>query len=167
MMHLSRAGDGDLILHLNAAGLRRLRSLPERLRARVESRDFTDKAVRRLYPRFSDDPNVQRDLEDVAAADLRERKRAPIDAFAATLAAPDAPLPGMFRLRLNPEQTEGWIGFLNDMRLMLSVELGLETDVDADRLHRHPPPPMNSDAGLYLLLTNLQGTLIEVLDGSS
>lgn len=164
-MHLSRAGDGDLILHLNAAGLRRLRALPDRLRARVESRDFTDKVVRRLYPRFSEDPAVQRDLEEVATADLRARKRGLIDAFAATLAAPETPLPGVFRLRLTPETTEGWIGFLNDMRLMLATELGLETDADADRLHRPPPPPLNSDAGLYLLLTNLQGTLIEVLDG--
>ncbi len=159
MIHLSRGEDGHLHLVLPVGLARRMETLPNRL-LEVLARDATvDAAARRLFPSFSSDPAVEADLRAVAMEDLRRKKSEQVRAFAASLAGATPMLVRFRQLRLTREETESWIGFLNDMRLFLGIVLNIQANDAALDLSKHRPRP-ESDEWLYLFLSELQGALI-------
>ena len=159
MIHLSRGEDGHLHLVLPVGLARRLESLPERL-LEVLARDATvDAAARRLFPSFSSDPVVEADLRAIAMEDLRRKKTEQVRAFASSLAGATPMLVRFRQLRLTPEETESWIGFLNDMRLFLGTVLNIQQNDAAHTFSKRRPRP-ESDEWLYLFLSELQGALI-------
>jgi hypothetical protein len=165
-MRLLRGADGELVLLLPLAWVRRLESLPERLATLLDRPETAQSVSRRLFPRFSDDPALDAELRELNHQDLARRKREQAEAFATALRAHQPLFPRWRRITLRPEQVEAWIGFLNDLRLFLGVVLDLQDNAAAERLARQSPP-VDSDAWLYLFLTELQGHLIAAADAEA
>jgi hypothetical protein len=161
---LGKTPGGGVVLLMPDAWARRLAGLPTRLEELLGQSGSIDCVVGRLFPKFSDDPDIEREMREVAEAELRERKLATVRAFAQMLAKGESALLRQRRMKLTAPQAEQWIACLNDLRLMLGTLLGIEEN-DAPRQLARGRPSIESDAWLYLLLTELQGGLIEVLDG--
>jgi len=123
-----------------------------------------DPAVRRLLPDASPDRETAAELRRLTEPELRLGKaarlrtwRAAVDAAEPDLVLPDAEAPGV-------------AAALTDLRLVLATWLGLETDEDAEDLHRlaadHSEPEDEAEesrrllAQLYELLSALQESLV-------
>jgi hypothetical protein len=70
---------------------------------------------------------------------------------------------GDLEVVLVPEETEAWLGVLNDARLALGVALGITEDVDPHAFD--PDDPSASGLLVYTWLTELQAELISVVLG--
>ena len=162
MGRLSSNADGGAVLRLRRREMDLLRTLPGRLRPRLNSQDFLDPVVARLFPPACNDREVERDFKEMVSADIRAAKLAALDAFEQTLSA--VPPSGRHQsIALDGRQLDGWISFLNDTRLMLGVVLGIESD-DWERsldLTQGIPEGLL----LYMFLTHLQGELIDLALG--
>jgi hypothetical protein len=91
-----------------------------------------DPALARLLPdAYSDDPEAATDFRRYTEADLRASKRA----AASTGLAQLQPLLGNGgKLVLDRDECDAWLGWLNDIRLVLGTRLEVteETDYDSD-----------------------------------
>lgn len=150
--------DGVFRLIFSVSEARLLESLPRRLLEVLDRDETMDAASRRLFPRFSDDPEVDRDLRAMAGADLRRKKQEQARDFAAQLKGMTLRDNRSRYLRLPPADLALWIAFLNDVRLCLG-ELLLITETGSELLRRRAT--LGPDERLYLFLTELQGLLIE------
>jgi hypothetical protein len=140
-----------------------------------------DPALRRLFPdayredAFGADSGPDRAAAAAAAsaefrrftdADLRAGKRAHADTVLETL-VPLAEEGGGGRLRLNRDQADAWLGFLNDVRLVMGVRL----DVDEDTLEEGLADPSGAEdearaqaLAVYSWLGWVQETLLAGID---
>ena len=106
-----------------------LKQLPGMLRSVLEEMDADSPAVQRLFPAASFDAEVNREFQELAAQGIRDRKEECLVAFEQSLA--DARVEVEVRLvflKVTAEQFEMWIGFLNDMKLLIATEIGIEDD---------------------------------------
>lgn len=104
-------------------------ALPDRIRELLESMDPDSRAIQRLFPSASSDEDVNREFQELAAQDIRERKLENLKIFEDTLSsARREKIVGMVFVKITAEEFEYWIGFLNDMRLLLGTELGIDND---------------------------------------
>ena len=86
-----------------------------------------DPALARLLPdAYRDDDQAADDFRRYTEADLRAGKRAQATAVLASL----APYPGGGRIRLDRELADAWLGFLNDLRLVLGTRLEVTEDTE-------------------------------------
>ena len=126
-----------------------------------------DPALQRLLPdayrddAFGDDPDAAAaaaaDFRRYTEADLRAAKRAHADRVLETLAA----VAGGGRLELDRPAADAWLGFLNDVRLVLGVRL----EVDEDTLDEELPDddPRAEALQVYGWLGWVQESLISCL----
>ena len=88
-----------------------------------------DPALARLLPdAYGDDPAADREFRRYTDADLRARKRADAEVVARML--PE----GGGKLLLDRDEADSWLGFLNDLRLVLGTRLEVTEDLDEDAL---------------------------------
>jgi hypothetical protein len=135
-----------------------LMDLPGQLRQIIENPDFTREAARRLFPLGSEDPEIQLEYMEVSAEEIRARKLENLDGFAETLLNPRKHF-GLRFITLTPEQFEYWLGFLNDMRLLLGSDIGVDSnswgnDIDWDELE-------DDTTRVYGYLSYLQQALLD------
>ena len=120
-----------------------------------------DPALQRLLPDAygDDDPAANREFRRYTDADLRAGKRANAGLVLAALPAAERPHP--VQLVLDRDQADAWLGFLNDLRLVLGTRLEVTEETDPDALPDDDPrlPALQ----LYAWLGWLQETLISCL----
>jgi hypothetical protein len=80
-----------------------------------------DPGLRRLFPTaYADDVERENEYQSLVHDDLRARRLAALDLVASTL---DAPV-------LDEDQLVGWMGALNDLRLVLGTKLDVSEETD-------------------------------------
>jgi hypothetical protein len=119
-----------------------LRSLPDQLKDLLEE---NDPSLRRLFPpAYENDPERDAEYQRLMREDLVERRRLALDTMARTVDAPD----------LSEEELTGWLGALNDFRLVLGTQLDVTED---DPLIDTP------EHALYHYLTYLEDSVVSAL----
>ena len=117
-----------------------------------------DPALARLLPDAygDDDPEANREFRRYTDADLRARKRADAEVVARML--PE----GGGKVLLDRDEADSWLGFLNDLRLVLGTRLEVTEDLDEDALAADDArlPALQ----LYAWLGWLQESLISCLE---
>ena len=160
MLGIRRKGNSYQIV-FHARQFKRLEGLADELRALLDEMDADSPAIQRLFPRASSDDAVNREFHDLAAQDIRERKMENLEIFEKTLGgARKERLVKLVFLKITAEEFEYWIGFLNDMRLLLGTELGIEND-GWDALAAYEATG-DERIVLYDYLGGLQGSLLQV-----
>ncbi len=109
----------------------------------------TDPGLRRLYPvAYAADADADREYQALVHDDLVRRRLAVLEVVEQTL---DATV-------LTEEQLLGWMGALNDMRLVLGTKLDVSEDTDLADLPEDDP-----DLHAYAVYTFLGWLLEQVL----
>jgi hypothetical protein len=124
-MKVQRRKDGTLSVTLSLMEGLLLRSLPERLRALLAKKDFKHRMVERLFPAAYRDKARQAEYERLVGDDLRRRKLAAVDAFERTLDEWKA-RGKTVRVTVLPQEFDLWLGFVNDMRLLIATSLDIQ-----------------------------------------
>lgn len=117
-----------------------------------------DPVLARLLPDgYSDDPEASAEFRRYTEESLRAAKVASARAVLASLP------PGGGEVRLSEPECQQWLRALNDVRLALSVRLGI-TDENEDLSERlTPEDPRSAYVWVYQWLAYLQDSLIESL----
>lgn len=158
MLDISRRQDGTIVVSLDLHEALILRELPSRLRDLLGRKDATDRVTRRLFPAAYSDPDKDREYRRLLGDDLRQRKLAGVDTFERTMT--------QIRLRgrrvevlVRPEDFDLWVGFVNDMRILIATELEIEDD-DWGEQEPDPDDPHGDDFILLQYLSWLEDELI-------
>jgi len=110
-----------------------------------------DPALARLFPPAYHDQAAAAEYARLMGSQLAASHRSDLELLAATASAD----------RLTPEQAETWLRALNDIRLVLGTELGVEQDWDVQAALAGGSPAVH----VYVYLSWLQEELVEVLAG--
>lgn len=148
----SRRGDGfDLRIPERERDL--LRGLPGQLRELLAAGESDDPAVQRLYPSaYKDDDAAAAHFDDMVRDDLTLQRLAAAETMEQTIDAD----------HLTEDELLAWLSSLNDLRLVFGTRLGVTEETEAADFEDP------GDAGafaLYVYLTFLVGTIVEVLGG--
>lgn len=140
-------------------------------------RSTTDPVVGILLPEASEDPVTAMEVSSLTRARLRDSKVDRLARLAAELRAPSGP-GGTILVALGQES--GWLGAINDIRLVLAQRLGIESAQDAGRVHdvafQEAPAPESETpheqwyrgtALVYDMVTWWQESLISALFGDT
>ena len=164
MPHVFPNEEGNgLILLFSRVEYDLLKEMPAQLRDLIEDPDFTKRAVARLLPAAYEDPEINQEFMTYAGDDIRDRKLEHVAAFEKHLAdATTDRLKREFVVRLDNEDIDHWLGFTNDMRLMVGTDLGIDSNTwyeeNAERLAE------DRRLWLYEFLTQLQSLLLYSLE---
>lgn len=118
-----------------------------------------DPVLDRLFPAAYEDPAEALEFRRFTELGLRQQKVAAATIVLGMLDESD-------KITLSPEQAQAWLTTLNDVRIALSVRLGIETAADHERLQALPED--DEQFGLYQVYdfcTYLQDTLLRALSG--
>ena len=161
-MRIRREKDDSLTVTLPMGEAVMLKRLPARLRGLIEEPDFTSRAVGRLFPRAYADGEKEAEYRKLLGDDLRQRKLECIRAFESTLAKCSVKHWNV-DIRIRPEEFELWLGFVNDMRLVLGMELDIQDD-DWGR-HFDPAHPRADELALLHYLSWLEEEMLRARSG--
>ena len=158
MMTVRRNKDDSLVvvLPVDEAGL--LQSLPERLRGILENPDFSDRCVRRLFPAAYTDPEKETEHRRLLGDYLLESKRQCLEAFEGTLRNSEIRRRKV-EIQITSEEFELWLGFINDIRILLGTELDIRDDNWS--LSFDPQHPRADDLALLHYLSWLEECLLQ------
>jgi len=158
MLRVHRLKNGDMRVTLDPKLAAILRELPGRLRRVLARPDVTDRVTRRLFPKAYRDEEMEAEYRKLLGDDLLKRKLDSVQAFEHTLKNWNASR-GKIHLNIGPADFELWLGFVNDMRLVLGTELDIEDDSwerDFDPSH-----PQAEDMALLHCLGWLEESLLQ------
>ena len=117
-----------------------------------------DPALARLLPdAYRDDPKAAAEFRRYTELGLRGVKAAAARTVLETLP------PGGGRIRLTEQESQDWLRALNDVRLALSVRLGVTDEFDEEAAQIGPTDPRYAYVWVYQWLAYLQETLVEAL----
>jgi hypothetical protein len=151
---IKRTRKGDFQLRLPIEERELLRSLPGQLR---ELLGTDDPSLHRLFPpAYSDDAEHEREDEyrRLMGDDLEEHHRQALTVMEETIDAE----------RLDEEQLAGWLGALNQLRLVLGTRLDVTEDMYEHELD--PADPRAPAFALYTYLGWLQEQAVAALSSS-
>jgi hypothetical protein len=144
----ARKGGFDIDIPKDERNL--LRSVAPQLRELLDG-DLDDPALRRLFPTaYADDPERDREYQQLVRDDLADRRRASVDTMLASIDAK----------RVDEEQLLAWMSATNDMRLVLGTRLDVSEETDLVPAHDDPDGPL---LALYAYLGLLLETMVEAL----
>ena len=158
MLSAQRLENGNLKVTQNPDFAAILQELPGRLRQVLARSDFTDRVTRRLFPRAYQDKEKEAEYRKLLGDDLLEHKLESVKAFEHTLKSWEE-VRGEVHLNLAADDFELWLGFVNDMRIVLGTELDIQDDSwerDFDPSH-----PQAEDMALLHCLGWLEELLLE------
>ena len=156
-----------VVLELTPDEVALLQTLPAQLAPVLEggptASEGADPVRDRLFPRAYLDPTEEKaehNWQDMVHSDLVKEKAGALAVLAESLervanADRDA------KLSLDRDETEAWLGALNDARLALGTTIGITEDHDPSSLD--PADPESQPFFIYNWLTMLQGTILEVM----
>jgi hypothetical protein len=117
-----------------------------------------DPVLARLLPDgYRDDPEASGEFRRYTEQDLRSGKVAAARTVLATLP------PSGGRVRLSEQEAEAWLRALNDVRLALSVRLGVTEEFDEQASEITADDPRSAYVWVYQWLAFLQDSLVEAL----
>jgi hypothetical protein len=117
-----------------------------------------DPVLARLLPdAYREDPRASGEFRRYTEHDLRTGKVAAARTVLATLSAAGG------RVRLSEAEGQAWLRALNDVRLALSVRLGVTEDFDAQADDIAADDPRSAYVWVYQWLAYLQESLVEAL----
>lgn len=135
--------------------------LPERLAAVLKDPDGNRRIVDRLFPASYTDPAQQREHRRLLGSSLlQDRQQMLADVRAAFSAAPRT-AQGL-ELPLDAASLDLLLRFINDVRLLLATELGIDKNIDQIQV-----APTDKDAPKYTLLVYLGGLEALLVDAVS
>ena len=163
---------GDrLLLRLVPEERELLLRLPDELRALLSHDAGTpgtdphgNPVLSRLFPRAYLDPTeeaAESEFQRLMHVELVNERLGALAAVTASLETASTTRGGLLELELSADQTQAWLGLLNDARLALGTSLGVTDDTDYGDLD--PDDPDTAPFAIYGWLTMLQGALIEEL----
>lgn len=136
-----------------------VKSLPDQLASLLADPDSNRRVIDRLFPPGYTDEQEQRDNRELLGASLLGERKQMLEEARELLdggfSAPD----GGLTLPLLPEQMDLLLRFLNDVRLVLATDLGIEKDISAEE-----PEPDDPDAPRHALLEYLGGVEAILVD---
>jgi hypothetical protein len=145
---IKRTRSGRYKLHIPDNERDVLRALPGQLRALLAGQD--DLVYRLFPPAYIDDAPRDEEYHAMVRDDLMSGHLANIEAFEETLDAEE----------LSDEQIAGWLGALNDLRLVLGTRLDVTEEMDL-------PADDDPDAGLYAVYAYLGWLQEQVVEAMS
>ena len=116
-----------------------------------------DPALQRLLPDAYDDPEGAAEFRRLTDEELRRGKVAMLTQLVADVEAAEG------ALELTPEQVDVWVQAVNDVRLVLGVRIGIDSDDDDWRRQIAPDDPRLALLAAYDWLTMLQELLLDAL----
>lgn len=126
-MKVRRQKDDSLVVTLPVEEADLLRDLPGRLRGLLENPDFSDRCVQRLFPTTYSDPEKEAEHRRLLGDYLIQSKLRCVEAFELSLKSSTLRRRRV-ELRITAGDFELWLGFVNDMRLLLGTELDIHDD---------------------------------------
>lgn len=141
-----------------------LENVPQHLEQVLTDPDAHGRIIDRLFPpTFRNDPEAEAEHRRLLGETMLERRREDLAAFSATLArledhgTEEEPMEG---IELEPPEVALWLRMLNDLRLLLATELGIEEEGDGQL----PPTDARELAvwQLHRFLTGMQQMLLVV-----
>jgi hypothetical protein len=143
-----------------------LLDLPARVRKLLESRDFSDTLIDRLFPQaYRDDPEAESEYRQLLREDLVARKLEAVGVVEKCLAGrkryrpPRGP--DVCELRLSDEELSFWLGFLHDSRLTIGTALDITDEGWENNLD--PEDPDFEQMLLLNQLSYLEESMIEAI----
>ena len=136
------------------------------------SRPPADPALARLFPEAYVDPGRKPDDEALAFSaefrrytenDLRSGKRENALAVVRSLDALTPRADSVAVLKLTREESQRWLGTLNDLRLTIGTRLEVSEEEDSELYRLPDSDPRKPLVMAYLWLGGLQETLVETL----
>ncbi len=152
--------DGGVEVALPAAERSLLATLPGQLRAVLRGEAGPPGAHARLFPRASEDPDVEASYRELAAEGLLEERLGAVDAFAETLGSGETHR-ATWRVTLDEETAAAWLSATNDARLVLASLLGIASEEDWES----GPDPDDAASAVLHYLSWLQEALLAALRG--
>jgi hypothetical protein len=147
-----RARDGTYEVVLAVEERELLRSLPGQLRELLTT---DDPALERLFPpAYTNDDEKNAEYERLMRSDLTAGRVSALDVLEATA---DAEV-------LDEEQLLGWMGAINDLRLVLGTRLDVSEEMYTEEVA--PDDPNAPAMALYLYLGFLLESIVDALSGS-
>ena len=117
-----------------------------------------DPVTQRLFPDAYEQPADAMEFRRFTEMGLRQAKTAAARTMLDSCASSGE------KITLNRDQAMAWLTALNDIRLALSVHLGIETSADAERLAAEPADDeTRATYDLYDYLAFLQETLVRAV----
>ncbi len=117
-----------------------------------------DPVLARLLPdAYSDDPEASAEFRRYTETGLRSAKVAAAMTVLETLPARGG------KIRLGEPESLAWLRTLNDIRLALSVRLGVTDGFDEEMADMSPDDPRAAHVWVYQMLGYLQESLVEAL----
>jgi hypothetical protein len=148
---IRRTRKGDYAVSLSSEERDVLRQLPGQLRELLGSED---PSLRRLFPTaYPDDEELEAEYRQLMADDLIETHRSALHLMEATIDGD----------RLTEDELVGWLGALNNLRLVLGTRLDVTEDLDFELLE--PDDDRRPAFALYHYLTWLQDHVVTALSG--
>ncbi len=157
MLRVRREKNGLLTVSLDRGTAEVLRELPQRLRAVLQRRDFSDRVVTRLFPKAYRSEGEETEYRRLLGEDLLRRKLEGVVLFEKTLRNWKE---GILQVQVmvTPDDFELWLGFVNDMRLVLGTELDIQDESWGQALD--PSHPQAQDMALLHYLSWLEEELL-------
>jgi uncharacterized protein DUF2017 len=142
-----------------------LRALAQELRTLYVADDDEDPVYDRLFPRAYLDPTqeeAEKEWQEMVHPELLRDRLDALDAIATSLDR-GGPHRDKLRTELTADETQSWLGVLNDARLALGTRLQVTEDMDDITLD--PSDPKTPTIAAYMWLTEVQADLLETLVG--
>ena len=161
MLEVRKKEDGVVTVSLGLEEGLILKTLPDRLRKLLKDPDFSDRVIQRLFPIAYSDKLKEKEYRRLLGDDLVQRKLESVDLFDRSLAGAKVCEEGV-DVDISPEEFEYWLGFVNDVRLMLGIELDIRDDNWGVRFD--PEHPRVDDLILLHFLSWLEEELLRASD---
>jgi hypothetical protein len=142
---------GRWILELPPLEASLVAKLPERLAAVLKDPDGNRRIIDRLFPSSYTDPAEQREHRRLLGSSLLQDRQQMLADVRIALAAAPRTSQGL-ELPLDAASLDLLLHFINDVRLLLATELGIDKNLDQLQVS-----PTDKDAPKYTLLVYLGG----------
>ena len=126
----------------------------------------TDPALQRLLPdAYPGDDEAATEFRRLTDSDLRGAKRDALQHILDSLDAAEPTRSGASRALLDEPTAVAWLPALTDVRLVLATRLGIDEDVDLERLAVEPGSARFDEIALYDWLSWLQEAMVHAVAG--
>lgn len=157
-----KGGPSAWVLELPSLEAVLVQSLPDRVEAVLSQPDQHRRLVDRLFPPSYSDPEEEREHRRLLAGSMLDERRSLLAEVRRMLAGATRDRHGL-TLELDPASLDRFLRFLNDLRLLLSTELGIERNLSD--LQIAPDDPDAPRYSLLVYLTGLEAVLVDAVSG--
>ncbi len=155
-------GERRWLLQLPAAEAALLTALPEQLARLLASPERNRRLIARLFPASYSDPAQEKEHRALLGSSLLDSRRELLQEVRMLFASGTRHRKGL-RIRLSPAGADQLLRFVNDMRLVLATDLGVEKNLG--ELTIAADDPNAPKYALLVYLGGLESALVDMLIG--